>query len=291
LISSDRIISVPGDTFSTRIFAEKNDDEAELNRLRIEVNYTPPPNPFIYPATGYDPVERYKENTTLIYLDTVLTGKQRQSVAFQFTTNTRTTSGRERWTFTAFDAEGKQNSRSFQLKLRNIDSTLTYHRYSVLLPAPTTRYSRSSLALLPGLTFPPNALRSRPENQALVDLAYLPLANGDRALASPNDEQLIRVNSLFSAGNWPSRRVTQLRRSTLDSAGFATSTTTEAFQQAFNGGVLPVVPTRTDPLVARGTTQRVFAFRTADEKYGLIFIQSFPTVPTAAIKMQVRIMK
>lgn len=280
------------DTFTTRVFAERRDDEAELNRLRIRVEYAPTPYPYIYPAVGFNPDSIPKEPASIVYLDTLLTGVQRQSVAFQFTANTRTTSGREKWVFTAYDADNKAKERSFTQVLRNNDSaSIAYHRYTVLLPAPITQYSRSNLALLPGLTLPPNALRKRPENQQLIDLAYLPLANGERALASPTDELLIRTNALFRTDNWSMRRNTVLRGTDLDSAGFAGAVTREVFQTLFTNGQALANLTRTGALVARGTTRRVFAFKTASDKYGLIFIQSFPTVPTPGIKLQVRIMK
>ncbi|WP_375434652.1 hypothetical protein [uncultured Hymenobacter sp.] len=283
------------DTFTTRVFAERQDDGAELNRLVIAVEYSPTPYPYVYPTTtAFNPNDIPKEPASIVYLDTTLTRQQRQSVAFQFTANTRTTSGREKWVFTAYDADNKKKERSFTLVLRNSDSlrVAAYHRYTILLPAPTTPYSRSSLALLPGLALPPNALRGRPENQELIDLAYLPLADGERALAAPNDAQLMRTNALFNASNWLKRRHTSLRGTDWDSARFANATTTEAFQNAFNDGQILPSGTRTEALRARGIG-RVLAFKTDEgsARYGLIFIQSFLTAPTPAIKMQVRITK
>jgi hypothetical protein len=281
------------DTFTTRVFAEKRGDGAELERLRITVEYTPSPDPFIYPTTVFDPDSLPK--SSIVYLDTVLTRQQRQSVAFQFTANTRTTSGREKWIFTAFDADNKKKERSFTLVRRNSDSILVaaYHSYTVILPAPTTSYSRSSLALSSGLTFPPSALRRQPANQELIDLAYLPLANGDRALASPNDPELARISSVFNPTNWIKPSSTGLRIANLDSAGFVSANDAAAFENAFNSGRAPVVSTRTNALVARGSSDRVLAFQTgrSPAKYGLIFIQSFLTAPTPAIKLQVRIPK
>lgn len=283
------------DTFATRVFAERRADGAELNRMRIVVEYSPTPYPYAYPTTtAFNPDSIPKEPASIVYLDTVLTGPQRQSVAFQFRTNTRTTSGREKWVFTAYDADNKEKERSFTLVLRNSDSArIAYHRYAVLLPAPTTSNSNSSIALLPGLTLPSTALRRHPENQELIDLAYLPLANGERALATPNDPELIRTNSLYNNTNWSKRRNTELRLANLDSVGFAGATTADVFQAAFTSGRVPVVATRSNALIARGTTDRVLAFRTGSSpaKYGLIFIQSFLTAPTPAIKMQVRIAK
>lgn len=287
--------SALADTFTTRVFAENRGDGAELDHLVIAVEYSPTPYPYIYPTTTafrFDSIP--KEPASIVYLDTVLTGKQRQSVAFQFTANTRTTSGREKWVFKAYDADGKSNERSFTLVLRNSDSirVAAYHSYTVILPAPTTPYSRSSISLLSGLTLPPNALRRRPENQELIDLAYLPLINGDRALASPDDPELVRTSRLFNPTNWLSRRTTLVRSTDLDSSRFAGAVDTATFRALFRSGVTPTIRTRTNALRARGTG-RVFAFQTSDvpARYGLIFIQSFLTAPTPAIKMQVRITK
>ncbi|MDF7812723.1 hypothetical protein [Hymenobacter sp. YC55] len=286
--------SALADTFTTRVFAEKRDDGAELDRLVITVEYSPSPFPFVYPSTAFNLDSLYKIKYPVVYLDTMLTGKQRQSIAFQFKANTRTTSGREKWIFDAYDADNNKNSRSFTLSLRNSDSlrAATYHNYTVILPAPTTPYARNSISLLSGLTLPPNALRRRIENQDLIDLAYLPLANGERALASPNDPELIRTNRLFNPTNWLSRRTTSMRSTDLDSARFASTADTAAFRSLFSSGVVPTISTRTNALRARGTG-RVLAFRTSDSpaRYGLIFIQSFLTAPTPAIKMQVRITK
>lgn len=299
-LSASRTVTTPtntaafADTFATRVFAERRDDGAELSHMRIVVEYSPTPNPYAYPTTtAFNPNDIPKAPASIVYLDTALTGPQRQSVAFQFRTNTRTTSGREKWVFTAFDADNKKKERSFTLVFRNSDSArVAYHRYTVLLPAPTTPNSNSSIALLPGLTLPSTALRGRPENQALIDLAYLPLANGDRALATPNDPELKRSNSLYNTTNWSNRRNTLLRGTDLDSVRFAGITTSNDFRNTFNNGqVLPSI-TRTGALSARGTG-RVLSFKTDGDsvKYGLIFIQSFLTAPTPAIKMQVRIMK
>ena len=290
-LSASRTSTTPADTFTTRVFAEtQKDTETNLNRLRITVQYSPTRNPYVYPVTGgYDYKNIPSDAGALIYLDTVLAGAQQRSVAFQFTANTRTTSGRELWTFEAEDANGKLSRRSFQLTLRNPDSLLTYHRYTLLLPAPTRPGSRSYLALLPGLALPSHAVRQNPENQALIDLAYLPLPNGARALASPNDPLLMRNNPLFRAGNW-TNRVTQLRATGLDSTSFSTTDTEAELRAAYSNGTLLPNPTRTNPLTTRGAG-RVLAFQTADGKTGLIFIQSLPTAPTAAIRMQVRITK
>ena len=295
LLSASRSSTVPADTFTTRVFADVPDGEsALLRRLSIRVEYSPSRNPYRYPATGFTPDSLPRDARPLTFLDSVLTGKQQQSVAFQFMAGTRTTSGREQWVFEAEDTDGRTRRRSFRLTLRNADSLLTYHRYSLLLPAPTSPGSRSYLALLPGLALPAFSLRRLPENQALIDLVYLPLPNGARALAAPNDPLLRTTNPLFRAGSWLAPRATELRATTLDSAAFAANDTEPELLAAFASGTALPLATRTGPLTARGREAgRVFAFRTADtrQKTGLLFIQSFPTAPAAAIRLQVRLTK
>lgn len=286
-LSASRSSITPGDTFSTRVFADKYDpNDADLKRLLISVEYVRSRYPYPYPSTGFDPDDVPKETGRLIFLDSVLTGEQQQSVAFQFQAGTRTTSGREIWRFQADDIDGKSNDGGFTLTLRNTDSLLTYHRYTTILPAPINYRSRSYISLLSGLALPSFSLRQHPENQDLIDLVYLTLPSGGRALATPNDATF-KSQSAF----WITRRATQLRTTTLDSAAFTATTTPAQLEAAFNA-VGGTVVTSTGALPSRGTG-RVFAFRTADApaKSGLIFVQSIITVPTPAIRMQVRITK
>ncbi|UOG74695.1 hypothetical protein MTX78_21575 [Hymenobacter tibetensis] len=294
-LSFSRVSSIPGDTFTTRVFVDTRDGtEAPLKRLSITVNYLPGLYPYAYPAVGYNRDSIPKQPASIVFLDSLLTGPQAQAVAFQFRAGTRTTSGQEDWVFTAEDINGKKNSRSFRLTLRNNDSLrLAYHSYTILLPAPLTPDSRSYLSLRSGLAFAPFALRQQPPNQALIDVAYLPLRDGGRALAALNDNLLGLNNSLLNAGNWLNRRVTELRSTSLDSTGFSRADTPELITRAFEAGIQTTPSTRTSALQIRGAANRVIAFRTAapNPKVGLIFIQSFPTAPLPAIRMQVRILK
>ena len=243
-------------------------------------------NPYLYPSTGYDPDDVPEDIGRLIFLDTVLTGEQQQSIAFQFQAGTRTTSGREIWRFQANDVDGESNEGGFTLRLRNADSLLTYHRYTTILPAPTNYRSRSYISLLPGLALPSFSLRQHPENQNLIDLVYLTLPNGGRALATPNNPTF-KDRSAF----WTNRRATKLRATTLDSAAFTAAADSAQLVSAFNAANVNLI-TSTGALPSRGAG-RVFAFQTADApaKTGLIFVQSIITVPTPAIRMQVRITK
>ncbi|MBO0360890.1 hypothetical protein J0X19_23220 [Hymenobacter sp. BT186] len=286
-LSASRSSTVPGDTFSTRVFADKYDpNDADLSRLLITVEYIRSRNPYVYPSTGFEANDVPNDAGQLIFLDSVLTGEQQQSVAVQFQAGTRTTSGREIWRFKADDVDGESNEGGFTLRLRNADSLLTYHRYTTILPAPISYQSRSYISLLSGLALPSFSLRQHPENQSLIDLVYLPLPNGGRALATPQDPTFTNRSTF-----WTNRRATKLRATALDSAAFTAATTPAQLEAAFaapNGTLI----TSTGALPSRGAG-RVFAFQTADSpaKTGLVFVQSIITVPTPAIRMQVRITK
>lgn len=278
-LSADRASTTPADTFTTRFYAEmRGRDAASLKALRVRVRYTPTRNPIDYP-TPYDADRAPQDPGPLTYLDSLLPAGQREA-AFQFTANTRTTSGVEQWVFEAEDTDGNVTQRTFRLRLRNADSTLVYHRYTLRVSAPTGPGARSYVALLPGLALPPYALRNRPDNQALIDVAYVPLASNAPSLAVPTDP-------LAQLGNWANRRATQLRRTTLNEEAFNSADTAGELQAAFTNGTDFATATNTGPLVRN----QVVAFRTADNKTGLLFIQEFPTAPTAAILMRVRITK
>jgi len=289
-LSSSRSSSVAADTFTTRVFADKrNDADPDLRRLLITVEYKPMRNPYVYPNVGFD-YGSIPSDAPLVFLDSMLTGAQRQAVAFQFTANTRSTPGREIWRFKAEneDGQGEETQRSFTLRYRptTADSLLPYHRYDMVLPAPTAPGSRSYLSLLPGLSLPSYSLRQIPDNRQLIDLVYLNLPDGGRALASPTD-LLFKARTSF----WTTeRRQTQLRATALDSAGFLGVATQAGLEAAFAAGTPFGEVTHTDPLTIRGG-RRVIAFRTADNKTGLIFIRALPTTPVAAISMQVRVTK
>ncbi|TGE15662.1 hypothetical protein [Hymenobacter elongatus] len=279
-LSSNRILTTPGDTLTTRLYAEAADSlNSPLRRLRITVTYEPSKNPIIYPANlfNYDPGSA-RNDPEFVYLDSMLTTRRaQQALAFQFTFGARTTTGREVWKFEAEDQQQRVASRSYRLTLRNADSALVYHRYSVRLQAPGTAASRSFLALLPGLTLPGFTMRNNPAAQQLVDVVYLPTAAGAPSLSTPADTRL------KLPATW-TRRATQLRLLS-DTASFAATTTSQGFEDVFSRAQAPVTST--------GALRRnqVVAFRTADQKYGLILVQEIKTTPTPTLNLQVRIAK
>ena len=284
-LSSDRLSTTPADTFTTRLFAEARDtvNGPALTRLRITVDYTPTRNPYTYPTTtAFDPALVPKDTLPLVYLDSVLAPGKR-AIAFQYTAVTRSTSGRERWTFQIEDAEGGSNKRSYQLTLRNPDSLLTYHRYTMRLQAPRTRKSRSFATLASGLMLPAFAVGSSPDQRAnrdSVDLVYQSISGGQPGLAAPADPTVTLTG-------WLQKRATEFRRTTLDANAFGSADTAPELLAAFNVGIAFTPRTRTGSL-SKG---QVVAFRTASGKTGLILIEEFPTAPAAAIQAQVRITK
>lgn len=278
-LSTDRRTTTLGDTFTTRIYAQSRDTSngPELRHLRIRVEYAPTFNPIVYPAPPFDPTNFPKDN--LIYLDSTLKAGQRQ-IAFQFTAGNRTTSGRENWTFEVEDADGRVSSRGFRVAVRNNDSALVYHRYTLRLPAPNLPAARRFLALRPGLALPAFTLRTSAANQALIDLVYLPGAGS--SLAAPNDPLL---NSALAS--WTTRRATQLRSTSLTQANFESLDTETELTNAFTTGSAFTPATRTGAL----TKGQVVAFRTADNSTGVIFVQDLLKAPTPAALLQVRVTK
>jgi hypothetical protein len=274
-ISTNRLTTSPGDTLTSKVYAEAN-AEATLQRLRITVTYAPNKNPFVYPRS-YDPNSN-PSDPELVYLDTVLS--QQKALSYQFTFNTRTTSGSELWKFEAYDTQQHTSSRSFRITLRNADSALVYHRYTVRLQQPRTATSRSFLALLPGLSFPSFTLRENLAAQQLIDLVYSPTAAGAPALATLQDKSVKLPNT-----TWPSPRITLLRQVAATDAGrFGTAVTTQDFTDIYKAGA---AITTTGAL----TKGQLFAFLTADQKYGLISIFDIKTTPTPTLDLQVRVAK
>ncbi|WBO84262.1 hypothetical protein [Hymenobacter yonginensis] len=281
LLSASRTSAVPADTFSTRVFAEARDtvNGPALTRLRITVEYFRNRNPYIYPSP-YNPDQVPTEDDPLVFLDSLLPAGKRAQV-FQYTAGTRSTSGQETWNFQVEDTEGASNQRSYVLTLRNPDSLLTYHRYTMRLQAPLTRKSRSYLALSAGLALPAFALGPRTaQNRDSIDVVYLPLAAGARALAAPADPAL-------TLRAWTTRRRTEFRRTTLNQAGFTAADSQAELVDAFATGT-PLTPTTNTGVLTKG---QVVAFRTITNKTGLLYIEDFPTAPRPAVLLQVRITK
>ncbi|MBC6612973.1 hypothetical protein H8B15_18775 [Hymenobacter sp. BT507] len=288
-----RIINTPADTLTYKIFAATTKaqgsdtaDAPNLTNMRVTVTYTPRLNPVDY--IGLSVPDLYTRGDTLVVFNQKM---RRKTFAFQNTFSTRSTSGRETWKFEATDEDGNTSTTSFRITLRNADSTLAYHRYTVGLQAPRTFTSRSYIALLPGLTFP-RYIGSQTDSPGvpysdvygLIDLVYLPGAANSIVLASPSDSTL----SLSTL--WPrdstKRRTTLLRSTNLNASTFAAASSPNDLTTAYNNGTTPTA-VRTETLV-KG---RVYAFRTQDAKFGLIYVENIITTPIPAAKLQVHITK
>ncbi|UOQ73493.1 hypothetical protein [Hymenobacter cellulosilyticus] len=276
-ISANRVATTPGDTLTTKLYAEATGDST-LRRLLITVAYSPRKNPIVYP----DPLSNYNPNNfpepELVYLDTTLTKKK--ELAYQFTFNTRTTSGNEQWKFEAFDTQNRSSSRGLRLTLRNNDSLLAYHRYSVRLQEPRNSTSRSFLALSSGLPLPGFTVRLKPNAQQLIDLVYVPTADGKPSIATLVDKA-VKLDSIWRKNP----RITRLRQvAAADQGGFASSISAQSFASIYERGT---AITNTGALAKN----QLFAFLTADGKYGLLTVLEIRQTPIPTLDLQVRIAK
>lgn len=281
-VSNNRLVTAPGDTLSTRIFADNRDSANGplLKRLRITVKYEPQSSPFIYPSP-YDPDEAPKDS--LVYLDSLLTVPK---LAYQLTFGARTTSGRETWVFEVTDAEDRTASRRFQLTTRKTDSlTVTYHEYIARLQAPTSQRTLSFLDLGAGLLFPNTAVRTNPVVQQRVDVLYFPSSGNAPVLVTPSNP-LFTANAILGIKAWPARNQTILKQTQLLPTGFAGATNPQAINTAFDN-VQNTTITRTGALALN----QVYAFRTAGGQTGLILVEKLPTSDRPTVDLRVRVTK
>ena len=285
-LSANRLLTTPGDTVTTKLYASTAEQEP-LTRVRISVTFTPQKEPLDRNALQASNTlyRNYpKDSVGLVYLDTMLSARAREFV-FQSTVGIRTTPGRETWTYEASDSENRTSRTSIVLALKpgNDDSALVYHRYTIRLQTPRDFDNRPYLALLSGLTFPRYSARMSQGVQQLVDLIYLPAANNGVVLASPADQ---RIPLDWATGN---RRATQLRVPTavLDLNAFNAADTPPELTAAFDTGTAFTDPLRTSVL----TKGQTIAFRTADQKSGLIYVDSFVLTPVPSVVLQVHVQK
>jgi hypothetical protein len=278
-VSNNRLVTTPGDTLSTRLFADNRNSDVNLKQLRITVEYEPQARPFIYDSP-YDPSRAPRDN--IVYLDSAITTNK---FAYQFTFGARTTSGRETWRFEITDDEGRSSSRSFQLTTRKADSVLApYHEYIARLQAPVSARTLSFLDLDAGLLFPKTATRTNPDIQDRIDLLYLPAAGNPPILATPSDN-LFTINKILGVQAWSRRNATVLKLTTLVPTGFTGATTPQALTTAFNS--TPTTITRTQPLLLN----QVFAFQTASGQTGLLLVEKLPTSDRPTVDLRVRVTK
>ncbi|MBC6608387.1 hypothetical protein H8B13_16290 [Hymenobacter sp. BT188] len=281
-VSNNRLVTAPGDTLSTRIFADNRDSANGplLQRLLITVKYEPQSSPFIY-ASPYDPELAPKDS--VVYLDSLLTVPK---LAYQLTFGTRTTSGRETWRFEVTDADGNKASRRFWLTTRKTDSlTVTYHEYIARLQAPTSQRTMSFLDLDAGLLFPNTAVRTNPVVQQRIDVLYFPSSGNAPILVTPA-EPLFTANGILGIRAWPAKNQTILKQTQLLPTAFAGATNPQALTTAFDNAQNTTV-TRTGALALN----QVFAFRTTGGQTGLILVEKLPTSDRPTVDLRVRVTK
>ena len=272
---ASRRITNDGDTIAVRVYAEA-EDSAPLTRLLIQATYMPRARPITY-FTGYS--ENDSLASRLVYLDTLIANAS--EFAFQSVQPARTTAGKETWQYTFTDANGNTGARSFYLRLGRTDSAAAFLTYTVPLQDPGAFGRRSFLALREGLALPSFSLRRLPENQQLIDLVYVPgstTVNPGLAVATDAGLKL----------PWTGR-ATEIRPTPLLASALTNYSTTEAFANVYNqyqGTTFPV-RTRTGAL----TKGQVIAFRTPDNRYGLLSVQDIITTGIRALVLEVRMSK
>lgn len=288
-----RVINTPADTLTFKIFATTTKAEGadtagalNLTNMRVTVTYSPRINPIDYLDVAPNPFYPYGDPTTLVVFNRNI---KQKSFALQNTFSTRSTSGHETWKFESTDEDGHVSSTSFRITLRNADSTLAYHRYTIGLQAPRTFTSRSYLALLPGLTFsryvgfPKDSQVPYSDLYPLIDLVYVSGTDNAAVLASPS--VATQISSLWPTDS-STRRTTLLRTTGLNASTFAATSSTADLTAAYAAGTSAPAP-RTGTLV-KGN---VYAFRTQDDDYGLLYVENLVTTPIPAVRLQVRITK
>jgi hypothetical protein len=274
--SSSRTVG-PGDTLSTRAYAEARDQkDARLTRLRITVFDEPTRLPIAYPTpiSAFNPAS-VPTDPPLVYLDSVLAERPGgpsgvSKFLFQHTFSARTTSGTQRWEYTVSDRDGQTATRAYRLTVRRSDSLQAVHSYNVVLrPTAPGAGARVFLGLQSGLLLPRFSVNSLPANQALVDVAFVRSGTGV-VLASLTSPAVV-----LPASRWPARRATQLRRTSLSNTAFGATTTPASLASAFASGQrFDADELATSPLAA----ENVVAFETSEGKFGLLRVASLTTV-------------
>jgi len=281
-VSSDRVVSTPGDTLSSFIYADVRDSAKgnPLKRFIVTVKYEPGLTPGLYQNGILTQREDPFEYT---YLDSTL-APNTFSFVFRHDFTARTTSGRERWTFKVTGVDKEQASRTYQLTTRKADSAALIHNYTTLLQAPVkgNRARRSFLDVTNGLALTGYAAQS-PSAQALIDLIYVPGVNNTFGLASPNNVTSVGTSS------WVTKNSTELRTTTVP---------VEEFNRATEADLITGFDAGRDsssilPSIAEG---KIIAFRTntpnpLDSRTGLIYVQDILSTVIPTVLIQVKVSK
>ena len=284
LTSSNRLVNA-ADTTLTYAYAEQGTDGAALSHLKITVTYSPDPEPIVYPAL----LSSYVASNTptgeqLTMLDMDLP-KLPSQYLFRPTFGARSTSGNERWEYTVTDVKGQTATRAYRLTVHKPDSAAVYQSYTVLPRLVPNAMARVYLALTPGLLLPHFAVDSSAvaANQNMIDLVVVN-TNNVITLQAPH---VATLPATWASTN-TKKRTTRLRLTTLDGTGFAAVVTAADLATAFKSvSVADTTNERSGPV----SINNVFAFRTSDGKYGLLYVSTLTFAPVPALTFAIHIQK
>ena len=269
-LTADRTAAA-ADTFEVRAFAESRDKEPRLKRFSVSVQYT-------YYAS---PDQGLIEEPTRPFFDTVFTNAP-SAYLFVNRFGAGTDSGRELWTYTTEDEQGRSATRRLRLSVRQADSLRDWHSYSVQLQAPRTRSSRSALGALRGFVLPSYATAA-PAFQQLTDIVYVPGSTGPR-LAAPSAAMAATVPNL-GVSRWTQRRATGLVLTTITRAAFDAINSSVAIGEAVsNAGTL-------GEITAPVAKDKVVAFRTADGRNGLLLVNAVSSAAPVDLQLSVKVQR
>jgi hypothetical protein len=287
--SGNRTSVGPADTLATSLYAITDttaDKSNSLTRFTATITYSPRREPFAYPTQLSLFRNDVPADPEVTYLDTTL---RRGDFLFTTVFGARTTSGTERWVFTARDSSGNTSSRSFVLAVRRADSIDVYNDYTLRLRVPATSVSaRRFIDLKSGLALPAYSVLGKVPNptlQKLTDIIALP--DGLR-LASPDT---LAALLKFSEARWPAanRSITRFRLTTLLPTDFTSAQSVNVIQNQFTGTGRAYLRTL--------ATDQVYAFKATKPDgttpvYGLIRVVSVPNgTSTVGLQLQVRVAK
>jgi hypothetical protein len=278
-----------GDTLATSLYAITDtvtDRSNTLTRFTATVTYSPRREPFAYPTQLNLFLNNIPADPEVTYLDTTLT---RGDFLYTSVFGARTTSGTERWTFTAKDKSDNTSSRSFVLAVRRPDSLAIYHDYTLRLRVPaTTASARRFIDLKSGLALPAYSVVGQVPNptlQQLTDVIVLP--DGLRLVSPDSAARYVRFNDVrWSVGN---RRRTRFRLTMLLPAGFTSAQDSVDIQRQFTG--------EGRAYISNLALDQVYAFRAfrpdgVTPIYGLMRVLSVPNGTSAVgLQLQVRLAK
>lgn len=269
-LTSDRTVAIT-DTFEVRAFAEDVSNEPALKRFTVTVT-----------DQFYRDIDAPQfEDVPRVYYDIVFDNANLpKNYLFTNRFPASNNAGRQKWTYTVTDFRDRTATRSYTLTTRPADSLNDLRSYTVRLQAPRTSSSRSVLAILRGMALPAYATYQT-DYQQLADLVYVPTPTGP-TLASPTSDAAASV-SLLRAASWQPRRSTQLAATNLNYNEFNGISTPEAMTTVI------ATATFSANTYSSAAKDRVIAFRTADDKEGLIYVSELGNVAPVDLVLLVKV--